>query len=643
MCGISGYLLTQQPEKSAERILKMTRVIAHRGPDDEGLTLFAPQQQQAIDVATDHTFGTTERSFGVEVSFPHQLAFGHRRFSIVDISPDGHQPFWSSDRQVCVSFNGEIYNYVELRQQLETIGYTFKTQCDTEVLVVAYLHWGVDCFQYFNGFWAISLYDVRKQRLLLARDRIGVAPLYVAKTSEGLFWSSEIKGILEGLGDSTLLINEQAIQDFVAQGRRDLFHQTFYQSITTFPSASYVWVEADGSYCPHMYWHLPTERKTETQLPLQEAKAQFRNILTDALRLRARADVPVGFTLSGGLDSSSLVALATQSVDSLNVYTVAFPGTSSNEEPFANAVVQRFGKQVKYNVFYPQDEDFFEQADTYVALLDEPFHSPTLLTDHGIMRRMAQDGIRVCITGAAGDETLAGYGGEYFAPYLMQLLKQGQLSRFTHEFAAFSEHQTPKDYLKTVYHLLPDSLRQLTQRLNQVPSHLDPFIQPSLPQKMLCPSSEIQQRLIDNMGPWLMNYWLRSGNTSFMGVPMESRAPFLDYRFVELAFTLPLSYLMRDGWLKWIVRESLQDMLPTEVLWRKTKMGFPFPLSAWLLKSQVQVMSIFKTLDCPYLNPAKLTASTYVVLARKYPAYLWRIISLALWWKRCVNGERLGW
>jgi asparagine synthase (glutamine-hydrolysing) len=642
MCGISGYLLTQRPEQSAERILKMTRVIAHRGPDDEGLTLFAPQQQQSIDVATNHTFRITERSFGVEVSFPHQLAFGHRRFSIVDISPDGHQPFWSRDRQVCVSFNGEIYNHIELRQQLEAKGYAFETQCDTEVLVVAYLYWGVDCFQYFNGFWAISLYDARKQAVLLARDRIGVAPLYVSKTPEGLFWSSEIKGILAGLGDSSPLINEQAIQDFVVQGRRDLFDQTFYQSIATFPAASYAWLETDGSYCPQVYWHLPTERKADAQLPLQDAKAQFRSILTDALRLRARADVPVGFTLSGGLDSSSLVALATQSVESLNVYTVAFPETPCNEEPFAKSVVQRFGHQINYRVLYPQDEDFFEQADTYVALLDEPFHSPTLLTDQGTMRRMAQDGIRVCITGAAGDETLAGYGGEYFAPYLMQLLRQGQLSSFTHEFASFSEHQAPEDYLKTLYRLLPDSLRQLTKPLSQVPSHLDPFLQPSLAQKTLCPSSEIQQRLMDNMGTWLMNYWLRSGNTSFMGVPMESRAPFLDYRFVELAFMLPLGYLIRDGWLKWIMRESLQDLLPTEVLWRKTKMGFPFPLSAWLLQSQAQVMSIFQTLDCPYLNPAQLTASNYVALAQKYPTYLWRIVSLALWWKRCVMGERLG-
>ncbi|NJK40813.1 MAG: asparagine synthase (glutamine-hydrolyzing) [Acaryochloridaceae cyanobacterium SU_2_1] len=576
MCGISGYLLRQHLERSAERIFRMTRAIAHRGPDDEGLTLFAHGQRQSINISTDHTFSAINRSFEVEVSFPHYMAFGHRRFSIIDISPDGHQPFWSRDRQVCVSFNGEIYNYIELRQQLEAKGYIFETQSDTEVLVIAYLHWGVECFQYFNGFWAISLYDDRQKAVLLARDRIGVAPLYVSQTSEGLFWSSEIKGILAGLEGSLPCINKQAVQDFVVHGRRDLFDQTFYEGITTFPSASYAWIEADGSYCPKTYWQLPSVRTNEAHCSLQEAKAQFRQILTDAVQLRSHADVPIGFTLSGGLDSSSLVALATQSLESLNVYTVAFPGTKSNEEPFANAVIQRFGKQINYQVLYPQDEDFFEQADIYVALIDEPFHSPTLLTDQGIMRRMSQDGIRVCINGAAGDETLAGYGGEYFAPYLTQLLKQGQIARFIHEIADFSEHQSPKNYLTTLYRLLPDSLQHLAKPFTHVPSDLNPFIQPNPAPRKYGPSSEIDQRLIDNMGPWLMNYWLRSGNTSFMGVPMESRMPFLDYRFVELAFTLPLSYLIRDGWLKWIMRDSLQDLLPPEVLWRKAKWAFLF-------------------------------------------------------------------
>src|SRR5437667_1816068 len=192
----------------------MFRSVAHRGPDDEGLTLICLRSASAIDLATDESARGAKKQYrleGYKAGLPHQIAFGHRRFSIIDVSPMGHQPFWSSNRKVCVCFNGEIYNYVELRAELKRLGHEFHTDSDTEVLAEAYLEWGVKCFNRLNGFWTLSLYDADRGSVLLSRDRIGKTPLYLAKATEGLFWCSEMKGLWAALGVSTFPVRDQAV------------------------------------------------------------------------------------------------------------------------------------------------------------------------------------------------------------------------------------------------------------------------------------------------------------------------------------------------------------------------------------------------------------------------------------------------
>lgn len=645
MCGISGYFLRDHLSKTSERILKMTRILKHRGPDDEGLVLIQPETNQFVNLITDHSVNGVNipHQSSLNVDFPHQIAFGHRRFSIVDVSPAGHQPFWSRNQQVCVSFNGEIYNYLELRQELEAKGHQFFTHCDTEVLAEAYLEWGVDCFERFNGFWALSLYDTKKQKILLSRDRIGKVPLYVAQTSEGVFWSSEIKGILAIFKTTDFTINEQSIYYYITQGWSDLFHQTFYNEIVNFPNASYAWLNPDGSYEPQRFWQLPNKRLKDSDINFDETLNQFKTLLTSAIQLRMRADVPVGFQLSGGMDSSSLVALSAQSGYTLKSFTVAFPDSSVDEEPFARKVAEQYSNLVDYIVIKPPKDEFFEQANDFVWLLEEPFHSPNVLTNQGILKIMAQQGIKVSISGAAGDEVLAGYASDYHSRYLRWLLQQGKLSTFGREFALFSENNAEislKKYLVTLYRLLPFNLRVIRQSSKVISSQIDPFLKPSSIDILFGPSDEIEQRLKDIMGDWRMNYWMRAGNKSSLGVPMEVRAPFLDYRIIDFAFTLPLNYLIRDGWMKWILRQSVKDILPNEVVWRKVKMGFPFPYTEWLNIVEERFFNSIGYLDCPYLNLSQLKSS-YQVLTHQNPLYLWRLMSLALWWKRCVLGESL--
>jgi asparagine synthase (glutamine-hydrolysing) len=623
----------------------------HRGPDDEGISLIDPERDVRQDLLTENSARSVQRFDAKDI--PHRIGIGHRRFSIVDMSSGGHQPFWCSENKVCVAFNGEIYNYVELREELEQQGFTFRTASDTEVLATAYRAWGVKCFQRFNGFWAVSLYDQERRQMLLARDRIGKAPLYVTRDNRGLWWASEIKGLLAMLGSSQFVVHEQALVDFLKWHLRDLFHETFYSGITSFPNAAYAWIEADGSYQPVKYWDVPHFRLGLSDISVREARERLKELLGDAVRLRLRADVPVSVQVSGGIDSSALLALAANSASRIHAYTVAFPGSESNEEPFARKVAEHYKGRVDYSVIEPPPEDILDHADSYIHLMGEPFHSPNQFTNHRIWLAMTKQGFRANLYGAGGDEVFAGYSSDYFLPYLRYLLKQGRGVRFLKEFVLFSEHRPGRlgvDYLQRAGQvLLPGAVRLLPWaprlyhhlvREGGIPPGCDPFVIPSGVNAHAGPSDDFHERMIANMTHWLMNYWLRVDNQNSMGVPLELRLPFLDYRVVEFGFTLPMEFLIRDGWMKWLLRCSMEDLLPGDVVWRKRKMGFPFPLKQWLGQFKDRILSMIQPLDSPYLDMKKFNAG-YETLREHDPAYLWCLISFAMWWKRCVQGDRL--
>jgi asparagine synthase (glutamine-hydrolysing) len=634
MSGISGYFLTHREEESTDKVLWMSRTVAHRGPDDEGVVLINPASSSAVDLRTSDTAGGVGHGMSVEDAgrIPHRIAFGHRRLGVIDRSSAAHQPFWSRDRKVCVCSNGEIYNYVELREELRALGHEFRTDSDTEVLVEAYLRWGVGCFSRFNGFWALSLYDAREKAVLLARDRIGKVPLYIARTPGGLWWSSELKGIFSALGQSAFKVREQAVVDYVENGWRDVFNKTFYEGIVTFPSASYAWVGNDGSYEPHKYWSLPGQRMREREISPEEAAGRIYSLLADAIRVRLRADVPLVFGLSGGMDSSSVVAVAAQMEYAIKTFIISFHDASSDEEWYAGKVAGRYPGMVDLTVLKPPVDNFFDKADGFFRLEEEPFHSPSLLLDQEVYRTLSGQGIRVVMDGAGGDALFAGET-HLHAPYLRHLLERGRFLRLTREFFMFTEGPCRVHLSRALQFVLGSS--------PEVRSSSDPFKRPPNTETLSGLSRDLQRRLIDYMGDWGMNYWFRSGEKSSMGVPMVDRSPFFDYRLVDFAFSLPLGYLIRDGWLKWILRYAMKDVLPPEVAWRKRKFGgLPLRLQDWLAASEQRFFSMTGDLDCPYLDLGKLRAA-YPGLLKRNPHYLWRLICLALWWKKCVRGDPL--
>jgi asparagine synthase (glutamine-hydrolysing) len=647
MCGLSGYLRVTGEEATPAALWRMNRAIAHRGPDDEGYALIGLSGGAE---GADFRGPSSPSGLGnlpplePDRSLPHRIALGHRRFSILDPGPLGHQPFWSPGREACLTFNGEIYNYLELRAELEALGHRFRGHGDTEVLAAAFLQWGEDGFRRCNGFWAVALYDARRRQVLLARDRIGKAPLYWIRRDGRLWWSSEIKGLFAGLGTSALAIDGDVLRRFARTGNRDAGGRTFYADIETFPAASYAWVEPDGSFRPVSYWSLPRARAPESGAT-DAAVREFRATLTEAVRLRLRSDVPVAVELSGGMDSSAIAALAAGlrgGPGKLRAYTVTFPGCPEDETPFARAVAEAYPGKIEWTQVEYRPPDFFARAGDYVAHMDEPFHSPNMISNQDLWREMAAQGIKVSLNGGGGDEVLAGYASEYFGPYLVSLLRSGNLARFAREFRGFSEHDDDRilhSYARELFHLLPEAWRLRLKPRVPGPGR-DPLTAPEA--RGNGGGNGIDAKLLRNMGDGKMNYWMRSGNLSFMQVPTEVRLPFLDHRVVECAFRLPLSYLIRDGWLKWILRESLAGAVPDGVLWRRKKAGFPFPLRSWLADSAPRFKAFAASLDCPYVDGRKL-ADGYGALAAAHPDYLWRLLSIGLWWRKCVEGKDLKW
>lgn len=637
MCGIAGYIRQSAPTVKTDAIREMARCISHRGPDDEGFSLISREKGHCDLSGSGSDQVIREKLPSIDgAGFEHDIAFTHTRFSIVELSPAGHQPMWSADGNVCVAFNGEIYNYVELRSELEAAGMPFRTRSDTEVIINGYIAWGTGVFARLNGPMALALYDCRKSALLLARDRIGKAPLYYAVKDGVLYWASEIKAILGVCGSESFPVRSGAVDDYVINGRRDI-DGTFWNGIDDFPPASFAWIDKDLSVRQESYWSLPPRRLTSKEISPREAVDRCAGLLIDAIRVRVRADVPVGFELSGGMDSSAIVSLAAKFLhERVKTFTIKFAQAHSDEEPYARALAELYPDKIEYNVIRPGNDDFWAEANEFMWIEEEPFHCPNLHTNQALRRKIRSQGIKVVIAGSAGDEVLAGYHSEYYLPFLRHLLKQGRWVDLLKEIRANTENSPIKTLIK-----LSTGIDNSGRRFSQTRGLLkNVYVNNEITRERIEKRGDFDGRMADNMSKWLMNYWLRSGNKAAFGIPIEARSPFLDHRFVDFAFTLPPEYLIKDGWHKWILRQAAKDILPEKIVWRKNKMGFPFPWREWLAHSKPVIGRNIDKTTCPYIDSKRLMQA-YDDLNKTNPQALWRLVCLGLWWRRMIEGRDL--
>jgi len=630
MCGIAAMISFEggtpfYGREGGPTLERMCAAIAHRGPDDEGYALFGADNGHV-----SHFYGSaTKRSLrdvlpaGIdECRMSFSVGLAHRRFSIIDLSENGHQPFSDPAGKICMVYNGEIYNYRELREELASNGINFYTSSDTEVVLAAYSYWGVDCFSRFNGFWAVIINDLRSNAIVFSRDRIGKKPLFYYRLGQRLYAASEIKALLavDEVARHTT-VDETAAWEWLALGKKNLDDKTFFTGIKLFPKASYTVFNSDGADNTTCFWQLPKKRFKTADISANTAAATLNSLVHDAVAIRLRCDVPVGLELSGGLDSSVIAASVRSLGVSIPAYTVRFSDPNSDESKFARSVAQHLG--CKLSILEPCNDSVWNHINAFTLLEEEPFHSPNLFTNQEIWRVMRQNGIKVSLNGAGGDECFGGYPSSFPCSQI-ELLSKGNLNLFIRNALGYSEQS---NFFLRLLGFIPYSIaRGFIDRF--------PFAwrgyhmrAPATGKNSYRSALSLSRRLHDEMNRTLMPYWLVSGDRGYMGIPIEVREPLLDYRILEYAFTLPAEYLVRDGWHKWILRKAFEHELPQEIIWRRRKMGFPFPVQAFLQKNKNLLETLGRSL------PEGLT------LRRPIQQLDWKLISFLLWKSRFIDGN----
>ena len=574
MCGIAG-IISLLPNSSLQVNLQdMTSLAAHRGPDDEGLVLFAPEGVVSkITSVNDISHG------------PWFAGLGHRRLSIIDLSPAGHQPMSDQSGRYWIVYNGEVYNYLEVRAELVKLGRSFQTRTDSEVLLQAFIEWGPDCLSRFNGMWAFAIYDCHTGSIFCARDRYGVKPFYYAFENGRFAFASEIKQLLS-LPWVSHEGNRDRIADFFLWGLETHTDETFFRQVKCLPGSHYFSISRDdlgrGEFEPHPYWHpSPVDEMDD-----KHAIEAFRDLLSDSVRLRLRSDVPVGVTLSGGLDSSSVVCLAGEqktiegNKSLLNAFNVEFEGSGYSERHFAEAAANKAGAQTI--VLRPGQADLARDWESFVWHMEEPFAGLSYFSNFQIYRLIREHNIPVVLSGQGGDELLLGY--ERYRSYdaLFKLRAFQPFKAFKEIIDARNHANMPlKMQLEYGFYFSLPSLRTIRRRHLVKPILNRDFCNDYQEKTEHLRSSMIHKDRhslqLSELFHYQLPHLLKNEDRVSMAHSVETRLPFLDYRLLELILGQSTDILFRDGWSKYILRQAMEGFLPVEVQKRTDKMGYDTP------------------------------------------------------------------
>lgn len=578
MCGIS--VLFRKENISSDlysEFLQALHLIDHRGPDDEGIVLINTITGE-FTVSRSQIDNISKTSCDWVQSY--NLVLGHKRLSIVDLSGNGHQPMQGKNGSWIV-FNGEIYNYIELKEELKKLGCIFHTHSDTEVILEAYRVWGEGCLKKFNGMWSFCIWDAPRKKLFVSNDRFGVKPLYYHESSQGLVLVSEIKQY-KSYKNISSTINKKNLDDFINYGYLDTSENTIYNDIYRFKKAHYILVNLNDyqtgciNRTQQCYYEIS---QCKISISENEAKTKLRELLFDAVRLRMRADVDFGFAISGGLDSSAILYSARHIIQSENVdseligFSAIFPGyEQADESKYVNIVTDDLPCKTMYS--NPMENFSIDAFEQHIYHQDEPIPGTSFLAEWYVYEKVKQSGIKILFNGQGADEVFAGYH-HHFYRYCRQLLMRGNLLEY---FSLVAQYASLKGLKKSSIHKIVMNEVKLRAKMQLGIAKFDNALV-----KYWNKIDSLDEILIRDLDTYQLPLYLRSDDRDSMAHSIESRHPFMDYRVIEFGYSLPDNLLISNGWQKSIIRNSITEM-PEIIRYRKDKKGYTTPQEAWLEK-----------------------------------------------------------
>ncbi|MBV9894536.1 MAG: asparagine synthase (glutamine-hydrolyzing), partial [Chloroflexi bacterium] len=607
MCGIFGLVDRAQPV-DLRLARKAGRMLRHRGPDDEGYLVATWSPSRAEHYGGDDTVASLNLPDLDSCDWAGPgVVLAHRRLSILDVSPAGHQPMSTRDGRYWLAYNGEIYNYLEIRDELTALGRQFHTRCDTEVLLEAYAQWGVDALARFVGMFSFAIVDLQMKTLVLARDFFGIKPLYYTRTASGLAFASEIPPLLEVPGVKRTA-NPRRIYDYLRFGLTDHGDQTMFAQIEQVPPAHYVRIQLDRdapSAAPVKYWSLQSG-SLASQLSFNEAADRLRNLFLESVGLHLRSDVPVGACLSGGIDSSAIVC-GMRAVGgpglTLNTFTYVATDPRLSEERWATIASQ--SASALMHTVGADPSELVNDLEGLIAVQGEPFGSTSIFAQNRVFRRAHENGIKVMLDGQGADEMFLGYP-IFHSLRVARLLSRGRLYEGL-RFAARATANGPSFASILLYaggRLAPAQVQPMLMRLVGKPAE-PPWLNAAWFRRhgvpLLLRDQSVDESLLrceslravtETSLPSLLRYEDRNS----MAYSVESRVPILSPRIAEFAFGLPDEYLLSDRALtKSVLRSALRGLVPDIILDRRDKVGFETPQGAWLARLRPHLRSVLGT------------------------------------------------
>lgn len=633
MCGIAGIINKQNTGVNKDEIRRMNDVMAHRGPDSEGIYI------------------------------DHNIGLGHRRLSIVDLSDGGSQPMVSYDKRFVLVFNGEIYNYIELKETLQKEGASFSTETDTEVILEAYRYWGVDCTKYFNGMWSIVLYDIAKKQVFISRDRFGVKPLYIYESEDEIILASEIKCITT-IRPEEKTANTTQIARYLMGWQEDMDEHTFYKNIHNFPKSSNMIYDMHTKTKEYQkYWEINVtefQKKWQYRNPYKK----FRELLEDSVKLRLRADVEVGASLSGGLDSSTIVGIVSKKFRTkIHTFSSIYEEKNCNEKEYIDCM-NEFADTVPHYIYPDQSQDIMQHIKDLIYYHDGPCQSASPYSGYCVYRGVGKQ-VKVLLDGQGADELFGGYL-TFFNAKLKELLRQ---NTFISNMKAINlVLSVQNEWPEKIYLLNKDLLlktlgaRGYRELMREIEGNTyNKISDTKMKYRKEFEKIDLENKLQENGSivseldrDLYLRFWykmlpriLHDVDRNSMASSLEVRLPFLDYRLVEFSYTLSDQYKIRGRWTKYILRKSCKKYLPKKISTRRNKMGFPAPFDKWIgderFKGEIKnYIDAFKDRNIVDNDSLEQHYIEHINGNKNWADELFRIMSLEIWLQNEIDkpGEK---